>query len=433
MVFAELQRFTPASLEEVAELVREAAARGMGIYPIGGGTSLGYGGRPTKAGWAVSLQQLRGVIDYPARDLTITVGAGLPVAELQAILGQQRQHWAVDVPQPQQATVGGVVACNLSGPRRYAYGAVSESVLALRAVDGQGTIFSAGARVVKNAAGYNLCRLLAGSLGTLGILGEVTLRVQPLPETSTLMVGSLEDWDLADRLLSQLMEGPGLPTAIELAAGPAWADDPLLGPLKPPAKAWLVVGLEGSAKEVCWQVERLQSAWARAGIRYCQRLAEATVPAMWHRLTEFPVRSSPQPLLVNGLPPARLLPEPKPQEPFLVVQAAVLPSRLLPLLVRWLKSDSAVSVLAHAAHGSLIGYFPLAQIEASRWLQEVIFPSVLAEAGHAQVLTAPDEVVLKPSELWTHPPAASRLMQALKNRFDPQAVLNPGRLGFGIE
>ncbi len=431
-VVPELQRMKPTSLEELAELVHRAASSGVAVYPIGGGTALRYGGRPSRPGWGLSLQELRRVVDYPERDLTITVQAGLTVAELQGLLAQHRQRWPVDVPQPHQATVGGVVACNLNGPRRYAYGGVSESVLALQGVDGQGMVFSAGARVVKNAAGYNLCRLLAGSLGTLAVIGQVTLRVQPTPESTAFVVAGLKDWEQAEVLLGQLMQGRLLPVAIQLAAGPAWAEDPLLGAIRPGQKAWLLVGLEGSAKEVAWQIQQIQSAWREQGVGDCQVLSELVAQAMWRRLVEFAVWPPADGELANGLPVPRGE-STATRERFLVVQASLLPSQLVPLMIRWLKLEPAVSVLGHAGHGSLVGYFPLGRIQAKRWLQELIFPSVVAQGGHAQVLAAPAEVVFSRWELWTHPPAENPLMQAIKARFDPQGILNPGRLGFGME
>ncbi len=106
-VLPELKRLEPAGREDLCEAIRQAAESRIPIYPIGGGTALAYGGQPTQPGWGLALQRFRQVVDYPARDLTITVEAGLPVAELQALLAQEGQRWPVDVPQADQATVGG--------------------------------------------------------------------------------------------------------------------------------------------------------------------------------------------------------------------------------------------------------------------------------------------------------------------------------------
>ena len=116
--------------------------------------------------------------------------------------------------------MGGAVAVDAAGPRRYGYGTIRDYVLGLRGVDGRGTVFSAGGRVLKNAAGYNLCRLLAGSLGTLAVVTQATLLVRPLPETSALAACDLRDLAAAERLLAALVGSGTLPVAVELRQRP---------------------------------------------------------------------------------------------------------------------------------------------------------------------------------------------------------------------
>ena len=146
---------TPADQDGVAAAVRGAWQEGKPLYPIGGGTQLAYGARPAEPGLGLSLAGLNRVIDYPARDLTITVEAGVTIAELAGRLAAERQRLPVDVPFPAQATVGGAVALNAAGPRQFRWGTLRDYVIGVRAIDGSGTAFSAGGRVVKNAAGYN--------------------------------------------------------------------------------------------------------------------------------------------------------------------------------------------------------------------------------------------------------------------------------------
>ena len=119
-----------------------------------------------------------------------------------AAVAAQRQRLPIDVAQPDRATIGGAVALNAAGPRRYAYGTMRDYLLGFTAVDGTGMTFSGGGRVVKNAAGYNMCRLMAGSLGTLGIVTQVTLMVRPLPEASALLVCEVPDFNMAEKLLA---------------------------------------------------------------------------------------------------------------------------------------------------------------------------------------------------------------------------------------
>src|SRR5690606_32325083 len=119
---------------------------------------------------------LNRVIDYPARDMTITVEAGITWEQLEAELAKEGQWLPVDVARAEAATVGGAIACNTSGPRRFGYGTLRDYVIGIHAVDGQGMQFKGGGRVVKNVAGYDFCKLLTGSFGTLAVITQVTLK-----------------------------------------------------------------------------------------------------------------------------------------------------------------------------------------------------------------------------------------------------------------
>ena len=174
----------PASVAELSDIVRRCAANGDAIYPVGGGTMLGWGLPPTKPGLAIDLRGLDQVIDYPARDMTITVQAGISIARLQEILRAERQQLPVDVPLPDRATIGGAIATNASGPRRFGYGTLRDYVIGISVVNDRGEEVKAGGRVVKNVAGYDLMKLYTGSFGTLGIITQVTLKVKPLAEAT---------------------------------------------------------------------------------------------------------------------------------------------------------------------------------------------------------------------------------------------------------
>src|SRR5207248_909399 len=158
------------------------------IYPVGGGTLMHVGLPPERAGTIVDLRKLDAVVDYPARDMTITVQAGITVGRLRDILRAEHQRLPVDVPQAEVATLGGALAVNVSGPRRFGWGTFRDYVIGIRMVNDRGEEFKAGGRVVKNVAGYDICKLAVGSLGTLGIITEVTLKLRPLPEEQALAV-----------------------------------------------------------------------------------------------------------------------------------------------------------------------------------------------------------------------------------------------------
>ena len=265
-----------------------------------GGTSLGYGVRPQRAGLGLELLALNRVVDYPARDMTITVEAGTTIESLAQLMAQEGQRLPIDVPQAGQATLGGVVATNTSGPRRYGYGTIRDYVIGVSAVDGRGVLFKGGGRVVKNVAGYDFCKLLTGSLGTLGIITQLTLKVRPMAEASAWLACEIGGWSEADVLLDDLVNTQVAPAAIELLHGPAWQNDPALSNSTRP---WLLVALEGTAIEVDWMLGQLESEWQTRNVKSMRRIEGEAARLLCSRLTEFPVDDD-APLVVklNVLP-----------------------------------------------------------------------------------------------------------------------------------
>ncbi|CAN5262895.1 FAD-binding oxidoreductase [soil metagenome] len=180
--FGPLSVHRPATVADVGTLVKQQRAAKQGIYPVGGRTQLDFGLVPTKPGIALDMTALNKVIDYPARDMTITVEAGITLAELQAVLAKEGQWLPLDAPHPERSTLGGLVATNTSGPRRLGYGTLRDFVIGISFINDNGDEIKGGGRVVKNVAGYDLMKLHTGALGTLGVITQLTLKVRPKPE-----------------------------------------------------------------------------------------------------------------------------------------------------------------------------------------------------------------------------------------------------------
>jgi glycolate oxidase FAD binding subunit len=402
------ETLAPADRAGVAEAVRRAVEADTPVYPIGGGTSLDYGVRSGRAGLGLSLAGLARVVDYPRRDLTITVEAGITLAALGKKLAAKRQRLPIDVPRADRATLGGVVASDPSGPWRYRWGTVRDYVLALRAVDGTGQEFSAGVGVVKNAAGYNLCRLMTGSLGTLGVITQVTLMVRPLPERSALAACEVADFDMAERLLAELVRTDTLPSSIELLLGPAWREDPALAPHSGVGR--LVVEFEGTKAEVDWMVERLRDRWQHSGVESSEVISAAKAGALRRRMTDFP-----------AMAPARDEPAP------LVVKLSVLPSATVSVVRQLLDVDGDCSIQAHAGNGVIVARLCMEPEAAAAMLDRKLRPLTTSVGGRLVVLSAPAGAVLDRSAVWGPPCEGLAVMQAIKDRFDPKGLLNPDR------
>jgi glycolate oxidase FAD binding subunit len=394
---------TPADEAAVAGVVREAYGPETPVYPIGGGTRLDYGLRPTRPGIGLSLAQLNRVVDYPADDMTITVQAGLTIAELAAGLAEKHQRLPVDIPQADRATVGGAVATGLSGPRRYAHGTIRDYVIGIRAVDGLGTAFSGGGRVVKNAAGYNLCRLMVGSLGTLGVITQVTLMVRPLPETSALVVCELPELDAAEGLLAGLVHTQTLPAAIELLAGPASQENLPMGPMLQSSVARLIVGFGGSQPAVDWMVRRLQDEWREQGVSPLTTLGDSEAGPMWDWLTEFPAD----------------------------LQIAVPPAATAQTVGRLLRLNPDGAIQAHAGNGVIrVRLSPPMLDRFGELVRSRLRPAVTGTGGKMVVLCCPEGEQLSRQDVWGPSGDGAVAMQAIKDRFDPKGLLNPGRFAY---
>jgi glycolate oxidase FAD binding subunit len=393
-----IKTLTPADEVEVAEMVRAAYGEKTAVYPIGGGTRLDYGAWPTASGVGISLEKLNRLVDYRPDDLTVTVEAGMTMSELSKILAGRRRRLPIDAAMPERATVGGAVAVNAAGPRRFAYGAIRDYVLGFSAVDGQGTIFSGGGRTLKNAAGYNLGRLMTGSLGTLGIITQLTLRVCPIPETSALTACDPPDLQTADRLIADLLQSPIRPAAVELLFGPGRQDNPALLPALKSGTPRLFVALEGATEDVQWMLDGLRGRWQAAGAGALMTLTDDWAGPIWNWLADFPAQA----------------------------QIAARPSGLIKMIGSLVSFDADCTVQAHAGDGILLAAFSPQKKPDFRRLRE----SIEASGGKMTILRSPEQSGLSCREVWGPKPEAFAVMQSLKDRFDPAGVLNPGRYIF---
>jgi glycolate oxidase FAD binding subunit len=260
-------------------MVRAAYESGEAVYSVGGGTALDYGNEPARAGRKLELAGLNRVVDYTPRDMTIVVEAGVRMSDLAATLAAEGQHLPIDVPRAGEATIGGVVATNWNGPRRYGYGTIRDYVIGVDAVDGRGTAFKGGGRVVKNVAGYDFCKLLTGSLGTLAVITQLALKVKPQTENTATVVGECADLAIADAALDRLAMLETPPMATDLLVGSGWTEAS--------AKIQIAVRLEGTQQEVTWLTSEVEREFATASCSASHALNELQATQLWNRQVEF--------------------------------------------------------------------------------------------------------------------------------------------------
>jgi glycolate oxidase FAD binding subunit len=397
----------PGSAAELGDIVRRAAQDNQALYPVGGRTLLGLGNPPTRQGVAVDLRGLDRVIDFPARDMTVTVEAGITIARLQALLAPENLRLPIDVPHAATATLGGVLATNVSGPRRLGYGTLRDYVIGINAVNDEGNEFHAGGRVVKNVAGYDLCKLLVGSLGTLGIITQATLKLRPFPEETALVTTGC-DKDTHHKLLEQVHGSRTRPVCVELLNEPAARAVFGQAQVPPPEAPWtIIVGYEGNADAVNWQVQQLVKELG-AGRSLAARVG-ASAQTLWRALVAW--HEAPSQLTLKTSVAART-----------VATEAAAHEFVLP----------GAQVLAHAGSGIiwLRARDGLTIERAAELLPQWRYNAL--DGGGSAIITACPSGWKRTLDVWGPSPPDAWLMRKVKQRFDPRNLFNPGRFVDGI-
>jgi glycolate oxidase FAD binding subunit len=366
-----------------------------GVLFRGAGTKMSWAGRPHDPDLVLETAGLEQLLEHNPGDMTASAQAGMPLRALQDRLGEAGQWLALDPPtESDGATVGGLLATGESGPRRLRYGAMRDLVIGVTLVLPDGTVAHAGGRVIKNVAGYDLSKLVYGSLGTLGFIAEVVLRLHPLPDVSATIVVPASVQEATARSLA-LLAGPLEPAAVD------WVGDPR--GQGPPGR--LAVRFEGTAAGVAAQTAALREQLDGAAP---QALADADEAALWREYAHAH----------------------RPESGQSTAFAGTLPSRLTDVATALAGAADAagvdVSLASHAALGLHTARFsgPPAQQAAAfdQWRREIV-----AVGGTVVLRERPAEVDAEIDPLGPAP-ASVGLLRAVKARLDPDGRCAPGRL-----
>lgn len=385
----------PHSAEQVAAALRICAESEASVAPWGGGTAMAIGNPPRRLDLVISTIRLNRLIEHDHANLTATVQSGISLARLQTALGTQRQFSPFHPPFPERSTIGGIVAANLNGPKRSSYGNVRDLVIGMKVVLGNGEQIKAGGKVVKNVAGYDLCKLFTGSLGSLGILTEATVRVAPIPEQSAtgMARGTLAQ---ASQLAHELTNSRLLPTAVFLRG-------------TPPDQSWnLAVSFEGFGETVGRQIRELNTLAKQNGMVLEAHRAE-TEQRVWREIGDLPLQAD-----------------------RLIYRVTVPRSSVAPVLsaVRSSLIGAAEPALsADVATGTIWIIAPANKTSAGHFAE--LISLARQHHGHAVLFTAPPQLN-HGVEVWGPAPPTIALMRDIKQRFDPHGILNPGRFIGGV-
>jgi glycolate oxidase FAD binding subunit len=319
---------------------------------------------------------------------------------LQAVLGEKGQRLPLDAPSPEKATLGGIFATNASGPRRFGAGRPRDLILGVSFVKADGAEVKGGGRVVKNVAGYDLPKLLTGSLGSLGIMTRMTLKTRPKPELSALAWVRFAQAAEAAEALDRLNTSRTRPMALELWNGPASEE---LGAVVnlPPSEWVLVVGLEDNAESVRWQVGALGEEVGRERVSVLE--GDEAEP-LWSAMADAQEYSPGGLAFLANLRPS-------------AVMGFV--DRLDP--ERW-------SVQVHAGNGIVRGHRRVEDGDLGRMEQEIknLRRHAVEDGGNLTLPLCPTEWKERLG-VWGEPRADWEMMRRIKGALDPDRVMNPGR------
>ncbi len=381
----------PSTAGELAQQLAERAAKGDSIEVGGGLTKRSMGGAPGAPDCRISTAGLGRVLQYEPADLTISVEAGVRLADLERTLGENGQFLPLDPPFGDNATIGGTVACDCSGPRRRRYGTARDMVIGMGFATVDGKTIRSGGMVVKNVTGLDMAKLMIGSMGTLGVITTVNLKVTPRPPAERTFAFLARDAAHAEQARRAVLRGVAQPVALDLMNGAAAqalgadADAPFV----------LLAEAHGSGSVVERYARDFAATAAECGVELLP-LSDDLAPLVWRSVRDFAPR-----MLALGADAS-------------ILRVSVPPAELTETMSRL-----DLPFVARAAAG--VAYVACPDAERTR--------AQAAELRERGVRTTVEHGVPDGVEAWEGgDPQALEMMRRLKRELDPEGRLNPGRL-----
>jgi glycolate dehydrogenase FAD-binding subunit len=397
--------FEPHSREECAEIFRSGGSRRLALAVVGGGTELGLGAPPTRLDAVVSTRRLDRVIEYAPSDQIVVVEAGMTLSALQHTLAQSRQRLAYDPPLADRATIGGLLATNNFGPLRTRFGSLRDLIIGVSILRVDGSFAHGGGKVVKNVAGFDLPKLIVGALGTLGMIASATFRLHPLPEAETTMrIGGLAA--CAVRALVVRMRSEQLEPAAVVALSAGDGFDVLV------RFEGFTAGVREQRDRAAVLVHQLEGSDApRTRPAAVDELSTPEADAAWNEHAARRTAGNAR-VKLSALPAAM----------------PAVASEVVPILTGALSGGRAVG---YPTLG--LGFVTGDVEDGAAFAEAVVRARASLAPGHGSLVVQELPISARGAvDLWGPAPAALGLMKRVKERFDPDNRLNPGRFVGGL-
>lgn len=404
---------SPTTPEQLRDAVGWALGSETPLEIIGSGSKRAFG-HAVKTNAVLDCSKLSGILFYEPEELVISAHAGTPLADIKAALAEKNQQFHFEpgnlpallngATGTDLGTIGGLVACNVAGPRRIKVGSARDHVLGFEAVSGRGEDFKSGGRVMKNVTGFDLSKLMSGSFGTLGVMHTVTLKVMPCDETSATVIVTCSDPRAAGKAMTLAMRSENEVSAAAWIApeDASHLDVPLTGEY---GSGLVVLRLEGPKPSVAWRAEALCR--ALDGFGECHEVPEAHSQRIWHVVADVaPFKASAN---KNSL----------------LWRVSVPPASGGEVCARLMAQTGGRAMMDWA--GGLI-WLQVSATDAPDAMAGSIRDIAADAGGQAGLVRASDEIRATVPVFHAENAALAQINARIKENFDPKGILNPGRL-----
>ncbi len=415
---------SPKTIQEVSKVVAQANQQRLTIVPRGNGTKMGMGGIPKKIDIILSTSRLNRITDSDCENLTLSAESGMTLNEVQKSLAKVGKGYflPLDPPFTEKATLGGIVATNSSGPKRLLYGTARDMIIGTKAVFPNGDIVVSGGKTVKNVSGYDMCKLLIGSYGTLGILCEMTFKLLPLPEKEATLLLSFARLGEADGFAREVRSSQLIPSSIETLNALAVQKMRYFMSMPPNGNYLVAIGLEGVAESIDRQIAEMSEMGRKHGFLEAVTLDSEKHQAFWVSLRDFSQG------LTENYPNLISL-----KSNFLISKSDEMLGSY-EMIARELGIECAF--ICHSGNGILYSYvLPGKKFRSKIESFIELIGKMTAEAAKNEgnlIIESSPLLIKKKVEVWGQSRSDYQVVRRLKEQIDPAGILNRGRFVGGI-
>lgn len=406
----------PLNFDELSDVLSACFDIGLAVAPYGGGTRVALGNTIRRLDCVLDLSRLDSVVTHNPADLTATVQAGATLSSLRSAFGEHGQFLPLDPPLPDRATIGGTLATAVSGPLKWQYGSPRDVVIGMSVVQANGKLTKSGGQVVKNVSGYDLPRLHIGGLGTLGVIGEVSLKLVPLPTRQVTLVATYQTAQEAITAAQQIFRSDVVPLSLVYFDG---ASNKKMAAIEIKSKGLLAIRLGGRPRTLERMVDECRTICMGQDVLRLEVLPESQHVDFWQKMADFGWDEH----TISDI----------------VCRAMITPSKVAELTNSLHFTESTnelqLSVISYPAHGTVLMCWNADETDTSTERVRGIIQSaksMVHEAGGRMVVERCPTNAKMGIDVWDDPVESIEIMYRLKAQFDSENILNPGRFFGGI-